>query len=92
MRGEIYDANAEVEDWATAKCDDSTWNYAVLRQAPTGMLTAHTAPTDKITEVLQPVSLKKIEASVYEVDFGKEISGWIHFKDIRGQKGDTLKC
>ncbi len=88
--GEIYDANAEVEDWATAKCDDSTWNYAVLRQAPIGMLTAHTAPTDKIIEALRPISFKKLEASVYEVDFGKEISGWIHFKDIRGQKGDTL--
>ncbi|MDD3040601.1 alpha-L-rhamnosidase N-terminal domain-containing protein [Bacteroides sp.] len=88
--GEIYDANAEVEGWATVKCDDSKWNYAILRQAPTGILTAHTAPTDKITEELHPITFKKLEDSVYEVDFGKEISGWLHLKDIKGQKGDTL--
>ncbi|MDR2145511.1 MAG: glycoside hydrolase family 78 protein [Tannerella sp.] len=88
--GEIYDANLETEDWATAACDDSGWKNAVLRQPPTGELTAHTAPTDKVMETLQPVSLTKNDDGTYEVNFGVEISGWIHFKDIQGKKGDTL--
>ena len=88
--GEIYDANRETDGWATAAFDDSGWDNVVLREAPTGKLTAHTAPTDKITEVLNPVFLTKNEDGTYEVDFGVEISGWIHFKNISGVKGDTL--
>ena len=88
--GEIYDANRETDGWATTSCDDTEWKNAALRQPPTGELTAHTAPTDKIVEILKPVSLTKNDNGAYEVDFGVEISGWIHFKDIQGKKGDTL--
>ncbi|MDR2119944.1 MAG: glycoside hydrolase family 78 protein, partial [Tannerella sp.] len=88
--GEIYDANLETEGWATVRCDDTGWQQAVLREAPAGVMTAHTAPTDKVTERLSPVSLSKNADGAYEVDFGVEISGWIRFKDIRGRRGDTL--
>jgi len=88
--GEIYDANLETEGWATTACDDSGWKNVVLRRPPTGELNAHTAPTDKVMETLQPVTLTKNDAGAYEVDFGVEISGWIRFKDIQGKKGDTL--
>ena len=88
--GEIYDANLETDGWATTAVDDSQWKNAVIRQPPTGELTAHTAPTDVIAEVLKPVSLTKNDKGAYEVDFGVEISGWIRFRDIQGKKGDTL--
>ena len=88
--GEIYDANLETDEWATISCDDSSWDKVVLREAPIGELTAHTAPTDKVMEVLKPVSLVKNDDGTYLVDFGVEISGWIRFKDIIGVKGDTL--
>lgn len=88
--GELYDANKEIPGWATTGCDDSGWQNAVLRKAPTGKMTAHTAPTDKVVETLYPVSLTKQEDGTYEVDFGVEISGWIRFKDVKGNKGDTL--
>ena len=88
--GEVYNANLETDGWATVACNDSGWKNAVLRKAPTGELNAHTAPTDKIVEILKPVSLTKKENGSYEVDFGVEISGWIRFKDIQGKKGDTL--
>jgi alpha-L-rhamnosidase len=88
--GEKYDANLETDGWATTACDDSAWENAVLRQPPTGELTAHTAPTDKVVEIHKPVSLTKNNDGAYEVDFGVEISGWIRFKDIQGKKGDML--
>lgn len=88
--GEIYDATLETEGWATIRCDDSDWKQAVLREAPAGVLTAHTAPTDKVTERLEPISLSRNADGAYEVDFGVEISGWIRFRDIRGNRGDTL--
>ena len=88
--GEIYDANLETDGWATVECDDSGWKNVVLREAPTGELNAHTAPTDKVVKVLKPISLTKNNNGDYEVDFGVEISGWLRFKDIQGKKGDTL--
>ena len=88
--GEIYDANLEIDGWATTAYNDSGWENAVLRKAPTSELSAHTAPTDKVVDVLKPVSLTKNDHGEYEVDFGLEISGWIRFKDIQGKKGDTL--
>jgi len=88
--GEVYDANKEIAGWCEIGCDDSNWKNAVYRQAPNGKLTANTAPTDKITEILKPTSLKKLDDGTYEVSFAKEISGWIHFKNIKGNKGDTL--
>lgn len=88
--GEVYDANQETPLWSEAGCPEAGWQNAVLRQAPRGRLTAHTAPTDKVIERLRPVSLTRLDNGSYEVDFGKEISGWISFKDIEGHKGDTL--
>jgi alpha-L-rhamnosidase len=89
-KGEVYDANKETADWASASGDDSTWEKAIAAQAPVGTLTANMAPTDKVTEVLHPISLTKKADGSYEADFGKEISGWIRFKDVEGRKGDTL--
>jgi alpha-L-rhamnosidase len=88
--GEIYDANLETDGWATVRCDDAGWAQAVLREAPAGRLTAHTAPADKVVERLSPLSLSKRADGAYEADFGVEISGWIRFKDLQGRKGDTL--
>jgi len=89
--GEIYDANLETEEWASVSCDDTGWENAVIRHAPTGVLTAHTAPTDKVVGRLKPVSFVKNEDGTYAVDFGVEISGWIRFNHIQGKKGDTLQ-
>lgn len=88
--GEIYDANLETDGWATVACNDADWKHVALREAPTGKLTAHTAPADKVAEVLKPVSLIKQDDGSYAVDFGVEISGWIRFRNIQGNKGDTL--
>jgi len=88
--GEIYDANKETAGWSTAACDDSQWEHASLATAPAGKLTANMSPTDKVMEVLHPVTMARQSDGSYLVDFGKEISGWIHFKDIEGRKGDTL--
>ena len=88
--GEIYDANREIPLWASPEDSDEGWEPAVIRKAPTGDLTAHTSPTDKVTERLAPISFQKREDGSYEVDFGKEISGWIALEGVSGQAGDTL--
>ena len=89
--GEVYDAREEQPGWDKAGFDDSAWQAAVLRTTPDGPLTANNGPTDKITEVFNPISFEKQDDGSFKVDFGKMISGWVHFKGITGKQGDTLK-
>ncbi|MBQ9293646.1 MAG: family 78 glycoside hydrolase catalytic domain [Bacteroidaceae bacterium] len=88
--GEVYDARLEVPRWAEADADESSWKPVEKAIAPVGRLTAHTSPTDRITEVLQPVSFER-QDSIYVITFEKEIAGWIRLKDIKGEKGQKVE-
>ena len=88
--GEVYDARLETPLWAEAGCDEKYWKPVSLAEAPIGKLTAHTSPTDKICEVLKPVDFKRNEKGDFEVDFGKEISGWIRIRDMKGSSGEKM--
>lgn len=89
--GEIYDARKETAHWAEKCCNATGWKQAILAHKPEGKLSAQASPTDKITEVLHPKTFKKLVDGSFEVDFGKEISGWIRFMNVKGKAGDTLK-
>ena len=78
--GEIYDAREE----------NNEWQNAVLREAPIGKLCASYAPLDRVIETLEPVSFTKTEKG-WEVDFGKEISGWLRFNGVKGSKDNVLE-
>lgn len=79
-RGEVYDARLE----------DSEWSPVVLRKAPEGTMTASSAPLDRVTRSLRPLSFEKTEEG-YELDFGEDISGWLRFRGVSGSRGDTLR-
>lgn len=87
--GEVYDANRETAGWCTINCDDSAWAQAVLRTAPTGKLTAHTAPTDRVTERLRTLSFVKRKDGSYEVDLK---DGLIIFNAIKQNLKESLLC
>ena len=88
--GEIYDARKETARWSEPNCSGQGWQHAISAQKPDGTLTAQTSPSDKITETLKPQSFKRLENGSYEVDFGKEISGWVRIENMNGTMGDTL--
>lgn len=79
--GELLDASFEPGEWTSA----------VLKDAPDGKLRAQTMHGDRIIATLSPVSLTRCTDGKYLVDFGREITGWIRFNGIEGNKGDTLK-
>lgn len=89
--GEIYDARNETDNWSTIGCDDIGWTPVDVVEGPIGELTAQTSPSDKITEIIKPVSLTRQNDGSYLADFGKEISGWIRFSGIKENSGDTLE-
>lgn len=88
--GEVYDARAEMKGWDTPGYDDSRWMRAAYREAPTGELTGHTAPTDRVAGRFEPVKLERQADGSWEVAFPAEISGWIRVKDLAMGAGDTL--
>ena len=92
--GEEYDARLETPHWAEADCDESTWHNAPLAKAPTGQLSAHTSPTDRIMEVLQPKSFTRDVTQagpVFTATFEKEVSGWVRLKGINARAGQRVE-
>ena len=87
--GEVYDARLETPRWAEADCDESGWKSVALAEAPVGQLSAHTSPTDRITEVMQPLSVEQTDSGCV-VTFDKEIAGWVRLKDIHGTAGQKV--
>ncbi|MCX6260174.1 MAG: alpha-L-rhamnosidase N-terminal domain-containing protein [Bacteroidia bacterium] len=88
--GEHYDARLEQPGWSNAGFDDSAWGNASIRKAPEGILKAHMSPTDRVMESLPPLKTEKLGDGHYRVDFGQEISGWLHLKNITGEPGRKI--
>jgi alpha-L-rhamnosidase len=88
--GEHYDARLEQPGWSNAGFDDSAWENAIIRKAPEGILKAHMSPTDRVMESLPPLKTEKLGDGHYLVDFGQEISGWLHLKNITGEPGRKI--
>ena len=88
--GEVYDARLEIPRWAEPDLDESGWQKARKAVAPIGQLTAHTSPTDRITEVLQPLKIER-QDDAFVVTFEKEIAGWVRLKDIKGEAGQKVQ-
>ncbi|MCY1720662.1 family 78 glycoside hydrolase catalytic domain [Prolixibacteraceae bacterium Z1-6] len=89
--GEHYDARLEQEGWCTAGFNDSDWQNAVLRKAPTGKLVAHTAHPDKVMKQLKPIRIEKMYNGNYKVDFGVEVSGWVRLMNVEGPAGHKIE-
>ena len=88
--GEQYDARREQPGWCAPGFDDSAWQPVALRKAPEGKLVAQNGPADRVMERLEPVKIEKLGEGRYKVDFGQEISGWLHLKDVRGEPGQKI--
>jgi alpha-L-rhamnosidase len=88
--GEHYDARLEQPGWCDTGFDDSKWGNAAIRKAPEGIMKAHMAYPDRVMEVLDPVKIEKLGEGRFKVDFGREISGWVHIKDLTGKEGQRI--
>ncbi len=89
--GEKYDARLEQPGWCAPGFNDSAWETVTLRKAPEGKLVAHTSQTDKITLRIPPRSIVKTAEGTYKVDFGVEISGWLHLNNVIGTAGQKIQ-
>jgi alpha-L-rhamnosidase len=88
--GEHYDARLEQPGWCTAGIDDPNWEKVAIRKAPEGKMKAHMSPTDRVMERLKPVTIESLGEGKYRVDFGQEISGWLHLLNVEGEEGHKI--
>lgn len=88
--GEIYDAGKELDGWTKPGYDDSKWQKAERVSIPTGTLRAEMSPGMKITEVVNPVSVRQLKDKTFIVDFGQNMAGWVRIHP-QGMAGDSLK-
>ncbi len=88
--GEHYDARLEQTGWCAPGFDDSKWGKAVIRKAPEGKLKAHMSPTDRVMERIQPLKIDSLGDGHFKIDFGQEISGWVHLSGIKGEAGRKI--
>lgn len=71
FEGEVFEAGKVGE-----------WEKVELSEVPDFEFVPQTSPTDRVMEVLQPVSIMKQEDGSWMVDFGDYISGWTALKNI----------
>jgi alpha-L-rhamnosidase len=88
--GEHYDARLEQPGWCSPGFDDSKWEQAAIRKTPEGKMKAHMSPTDRVMEKLAPVRIESLENGKFRVDFGQEISGWLHLLNVKGEAGRKI--
>ena len=88
--GEHYDARMEQPGWSAPGFDDTKWEPAALKKAPEGIMKAHMSPTDWVMERIDPVKIDVLGNGHYKVDFGQEISGWVHLSGITGTAGQKI--
>jgi len=89
--GEHYDARLEQPGWSGPGFDDSAWENAIIRKAPEGILKAHMSLPDRVMESLVPLKTDKLGDGHYKVDFGQEISGWLHLLNVIGEPGRRIE-
>jgi len=88
--GEHYDARMEQPGWCSPGFDDSEWEQVAIRKTPEGKMKAHMSPTDRVMEKLEPVKIEPSGDGKYKVDFGQEISGWLHLLNVTGEAGRKI--
>ena len=72
--GDKYDATLEENGWNAEGFDDSKWDPVQVTEAPAPLLAAQQMPGIRITEELQPVSMKKFSDLIVHIYIFEVIS------------------
>lgn len=91
--GETYDARMELPGWSTTGFAANNWYTAKQlskSSVPTGKVKAQMMPPIRVTEVLNPLSVKLTQRGTYMVDMGQNMVGWCRIK-AKGLPGTTIK-
>ena len=88
--GEHYDSNLEMPGWNKPGFDESKWQNAIFRSAPTQNIMAQVMHPVREVERIEPVSMKKFNDTTYVFDLGRNISGTAEIS-VSGSKGTVIR-
>ena len=76
---EHYDARLEQPGWNSANFDDSKWKKVIYPAAPSQNIVAQQTHPIRNIEMIQDMSINKINDTTYVFDLGRIISGIFQF-------------
>jgi alpha-L-rhamnosidase len=78
--GEHLDAGRFLSGWAKVGLETTGWAAAAEAPAPAGAGGWHAGPANRIGERIAPVSITPLAEGRYELDFGRNLTGWLQLK------------
>ena len=86
--GEYYDATKEMKGWTNSGFDASAWQIPELVEPASPIISAEMNEPIRVIETIEPISVTKLNDSIWIVDMGQNMVGWtkLRIKGIRGSK------
>lgn len=78
--GERIDAAAHEVGWCQPDLDTTSWTNTVEAPAPQGTPVNHIGPLNRIGERISARTITALANDRYEIDFGTNLTGWLHLK------------
>ena len=88
--GEKYDARKEMLGWSADGFDDSKWKNANLVEKPCDLISPQMNEPIRVTEVLNPISVKEVKPGMYVFDMGQNMVGWAQLR-VNAPSGTEVK-
>ena len=87
--GEEIDARKQIADWNRVGFDDKNWANAVPTERKV-QLSAQIVEPDRVIETIKPVKVAALAEKQWKIDFGKNFTGWIEIRNLRGEPGTRI--
>ena len=78
--GEVYDARLELPGWDSPGFVNTGWTSATTGAEVSPVIQAHPAEAVHTNQTFAPVGITQPQPSLYVVNFGQNISGWVHLQ------------
>ena len=87
--GETYDANLEMDGWATTGFNGANWNdVGILNHTKSTLIAPQGVPV-KAVEEIKPIKQITTPKGEMVLDMGQNMVGWVRLK-VQGKKGDII--
>ena len=89
--GERIDAALHEPDWCKPGFDDRAWSPVAAAQPPPGRVVRQPCPPNRIGERIPAVAVTALGEGRYEIDFGRNLTGWLRLEFPALERGQTVR-
>jgi len=89
--GERVDANLSEPLWCSTKQTASDWVPVKVVPPPALITASQFSPTDRILKTFSALSCTRLKDSLFTVDFGTNLTGWVELHFPRLKAGQVVK-